>query len=326
MAQGELPTGAFGVGRFATQDGTEFPALVLPGDLLLDVSSTFATAEEIFNDWDGSLPVLETLAADGAEDAQKLGDFVPLPPVESPQIFQAGANFHRHVVEMIVAQRYDVSGDMTEDEVRKFATDLMDNRAKTGTPYIFPGLTSALNGAEGVVALPATGVQHDWELELAVVFGRAARNVAENEALDYVAGFTIANDISTRDRFYRDDVGNINVDFIASKNAPGFSPVGPYVLPAKFMGDLDDVRITLRINGEIRQDEAVDDMIFGVAKLIAHTSTVAQIRPGDLLMCGSPAGNGAHWQQWLKPGDTIDSTITGLGSQHNKVIAEEAAQ
>jgi 2-keto-4-pentenoate hydratase/2-oxohepta-3-ene-1,7-dioic acid hydratase in catechol pathway len=323
MAPGDLPAGAFGVGKFATQDGTEFPGLVLPEDLVLDVSASFLTTEEIFDDWDRSLPALEALAADNVNDAQPLSELRPLPPLATPQVFQAGANFRTHVIDIIVGERYDGTDEMSEEDVRRQAGALMDKRAASGIPYVFPGLYSALTGADDPVVLPDRGEKHDWELELAVVFGKAARNTIEADALDHVAGFMIANDVTTRDFFFRDDVGAINVDFIASKNQPTFSPVGPYVLPRKFAGDLDDIRITLKVNGQIRQDETLDDMIYGVEKLIAYTSTIAQIHPGDILMCGSPAGNGAHWRQWLKPGDTIEATITGLGTQHNTIQSEE---
>ena len=177
-------------------------------------------------------------------------------------------------------------------------------------------------GAGDDIILPSISEQPDWELELAVVIGAPTRNVSEADAMDHVAGYTIANDLSMRDRLLRDDVGAMNVDFVSSKHAPTFLPVGPVILPAAFMAPLADVRITLAVNGEVRQDETLDDMIFGIAKLIAYASTRALLRPGDLLLTGSPAGNGAHWGQYLADGDVVDATITGLGAQRNRCVSE----
>lgn len=325
MPRGDLPAGAFGVGTFAEAGGRSFPGLVLaPGDRVLDVSDSFESARMIFNEWDDVLPTLQGHAAERSAEARPYSELTPLPPVANPQVFQAGANFKRHVVDMIVGERYDGTANLSEEQVRAQASALMDERAKTGIPYVFSGLPSALTGATGSVVLPSRGERHDWELELAVVFSKNTRHVSERQALDHVAGYMIANDVTTRDLFFRDDVGSINVDFITSKQQPTFCPVGPYVLPARFIGNLDDVRITLSINGEIKQDETLDDMIFGVEKLIAYTSSIAEIRPGDILMCGSPAGNGAHWRQFLKPGDVMQGTITGLGLQRNDIVAGTA--
>jgi 2-keto-4-pentenoate hydratase/2-oxohepta-3-ene-1,7-dioic acid hydratase in catechol pathway len=168
--------------------------------------------------------------------------------------------------------------------------------------------------------LPRTGTQHDWELELAVVIGTPARHVAPRDALRHVAGYTICNDITTRDLVYRDDLKKIGTDWLAAKNAPTFTPTGPFLVPAHYAADPGDLRITLRHNGVTRQDESTSDMIFDVATLISYTSSLVSLAPGDLLMTGSPAGNGAHWGVYLRHGDVIDSEITGLGHQRNACV------
>jgi 2-keto-4-pentenoate hydratase/2-oxohepta-3-ene-1,7-dioic acid hydratase in catechol pathway len=112
-------------------------------------------------------------------------------------------------------------------------------------------------------------------------------------------------------------------DFAMTKLRPTFFPVGPYIVPTEFVPDYRDLRITLKVNGELMQDEGVDDIIYGVEQLIAYVSRVVELRAGDLLLTGSPAGNAAHHDnRWLRPGDVMESEITGLGSQRNTCIAE----
>jgi 2-keto-4-pentenoate hydratase/2-oxohepta-3-ene-1,7-dioic acid hydratase in catechol pathway len=171
------------------------------------------------------------------------------------------------------------------------------------------------------VILPDTGTEHDWELELAAVMGRRAYRVSRRDALGYVAGYTIVNDITTRDRVYRPDLPGIGTDWLAAKNAPTFLPAGAWLVPAAFAGDPMNLRITLSVNGEVMQDESTADMIFDVARLIEHTSFITEMLPGDLLLTGSPAGNGASRGRFLKPGDVMEGSITGLGSQRNRCVA-----
>jgi 2-keto-4-pentenoate hydratase/2-oxohepta-3-ene-1,7-dioic acid hydratase in catechol pathway len=201
----------------------------------------------------------------------------------------------------------------------------MDARAASGEPYLFIGLPSALCGATDDIVLPAHGTEHDWELELALVIGRTARRVTRQDAVSHVAGYLICNDITTRDLVYRPDLARIGSDWLRSKNSPTFLPAGPYLVPACFAGDPMDLRITLRHNGEIRQDESTKDMIFDVATLISYASSLVELSPGDMLLTGSPAGNGAHWGTYLRPGDVIEAEITGLGTQRNVCVEERTS-
>jgi 2-keto-4-pentenoate hydratase/2-oxohepta-3-ene-1,7-dioic acid hydratase in catechol pathway len=139
-----------------------------------------------------------------------------------------------------------------------------------------------------------------------------------------VAGYTICNDVSARDKLVRPDVRVLGLDWLAGKNAPTFLPTGPLLVPAAHAGDPLDLRITLRVNGTTYQDESTADMLFDVAALIAHISDVAELRPGDLVLTGSPAGNGASHGVFLKPGDVMEGEITGLGVQRNRCVAEGA--
>jgi 2-keto-4-pentenoate hydratase/2-oxohepta-3-ene-1,7-dioic acid hydratase in catechol pathway len=146
------------------------------------------------------------------------------------------------------------------------------------------------------------------------------RRVPRRDALSYVAGYTIVNDITARDRVFRPDLPGIGTDWLAAKNAPTFLPAGPWLVPAAFAGDPMKLRITLSLNGEVMQDESTADMIFDVARLIEHTSSIATMLPGDLLLTGSPAGNGASRGRFLRPGDVMEGAITGLGRQRNRCV------
>jgi len=154
------------------------------------------------------------------------------------------------------------------------------------------------------------------------VIGRTARRVSAHDATRYIAGYTICNDITTRDLVYRPDLERIGTDWVRAKNRPTFLPTGPYLVPAAFIPDPDDLTITLRHNGVVRQDERAKDMIFDIPRLVSYASTLVTLNPGDLLLTGSPAGNGAHWGVFLAPGDVMEAEITGLGSQRNTCVLE----
>ena len=137
--------------------------------------------------------------------------------------------------------------------------------------------------------------------------------------MDVVAGYVIGNDISTRDVMNRPDLPM--TDFIMTKSRPTFFPVGPYLVPRECVPDPRQLRLTLSVNGEVMQDDTVDDIIYGVEELVSYASHAAVLGPGDLLLTGSPAGNaGHHGNRWLVPGDVIDAEITGLGRQRNTCV------
>jgi 2-keto-4-pentenoate hydratase/2-oxohepta-3-ene-1,7-dioic acid hydratase in catechol pathway len=156
------------------------------------------------------------------------------------------------------------------------------------------------------------------------VIGRAARRVGNEDAMRYIAGYTICNDITTRDLVYRPDLERIGTDWIRAKNRPTFLPAGPYLVPAAFIPDPSDLVITLRHNGVVRQDELAKDMIFDIPRLVSYASALVPLTPGDLLLTGSPAGNGAHWGVFLAAGDVMEAEITGLGRQRNTCVFERS--
>jgi len=313
---------AFALGTFSDRTH-EFAGLVLDEERVIDLSRTFGSTRSILEDWSASLPRLAELADAGSgRGAIALDSLRVLPPVGSRQILQSGANYRKHVIDLIVDQELGERPDMSEAELRAEGERMMDARA-AGEPYVFLGAVSAVCGPYDDVVLPDDGQQHDWELELAAVIGRPQRRVPPESALELVAGYTICNDVTTRDRVFRSDVGRLGADWVWSKNSPTFLPTGPWIVPAQFVPDPLDLHITLKLNGDVMQDESTADMIFDVAKIISYASHRVELLPGDLVLTGSPAGNGAHWNRFLEEGDVIDSEITGLGRQHNRCVREQ---
>lgn len=274
---------------------------------------------------------VDFLSTDSAKEPRWRNLFVPSqqvrfrPPVDLPrQIFCAGANYKKHVIDLIVDQAVGTDKSLSREERRAQAVKLMDDRAAHGAPYVFSKPPSAVTGPYDPVILPRHAAQPDWELELAMIIGKPCRHVSRDEALRYVAGYTIVNDITNRDLVFRKDTGAMGADWIRAKSSPGYLPVGPYFVPAEFVPDPQNLRITLKLNGQVMQDESTADMIFGVARIVEYLSDYVQLWPGDLIATGSPAGNGAHYNRFLRPGDILEGSITGLGTQRNSCVAEEA--
>lgn len=309
----------YGFGTFAAGRGAAFPALVV-NEQAVSLSAEFPSTLAMLQDWDRAHARLEELAAAPAEGIP-LSELRPLPPVEpSGQILCGGANYSKHLHQMVVAHLKREGDTRPDDELRAEAAEIAARRRREEDPFFFVALPSALVGARDDVVLWGPGVEHDWELELAVVLGRGGRAIPESRAMDHVAGFTIVNDVSTRDVMFRP--GFPMTDFAMTKLRPTFKPAGPVVVLKEFVPDYRDLRITLRVNGEAMQDEGVDDIIYGVEELIAYMSRVVDLQAGDLILTGSPAGNAAHHgKRWLTPGDVMEGEITGLGMQRNGCVA-----
>ncbi len=268
-------------------------------------------------------PELAARAEQHGDDALDLDALQVLPPVQPRQIFQSGANYRTHVMDLAVADRQP-GETRSDDEIRAEIGRLQDERSASGEPYVFTGVVSAMCGAYDDVVLPEGTSKNDFELELAAVIGRPARRVPVSDALSYVVGYTIVNDITTREWVWRRDLPELGTDWFKAKNSPTFLPTGPFIVPAEFVGDPMDLQVTLRLNGDVMQDESTKDMIFDVAQIVSYCSRIATLLPGDLVLTGSPAGNGIHWGRLLRPGDVMESAITGLGVQRNTCIAEGA--
>jgi 2,4-didehydro-3-deoxy-L-rhamnonate hydrolase len=318
------------LGRF--QDGTDHGAGHFAGLVTRDrvirlephgVVNGPATIRALLEDWERVRPVLADLAAAaGPDDGVPLSGLRVAAPVEPRQIFQAGANYRTHVAEIIVSGR-EPGDTRSDDELRRVAEAIMAERARTGSSFFFSGLPAAICGPDDDVLLPPEAAQVDWEAELAVVIGATARRVPRERALDYVAGYTVCNDISARDLQFPAEHRPLGGDWIRAKNRPTFLPTGPFLVPADQVGDHRDLEITFELNGERFQQDTPRNMLFDVPTLIAQASAATTLLPGDLILTGSPAGNGGHWGRWLRPGDVMMTAIAGLGTQRNTCVTEE---
>jgi 2,4-didehydro-3-deoxy-L-rhamnonate hydrolase len=310
----------YAIGTFARDDEPSFPGLVLGGENVIDLSGYgWRDTNQILNGWSAAQHVIETLA-DGEGDIP-LYELTTLAPLRPGQILQSGANYRKHVIDLVVAEEAE-RGDLSREQAEAMGAQIMDERLAAGEPYIFLGAVSAVTGPYDDVILPSRGRQHDWELELAAVIGVGGRHIPREQALAHVAGYTIANDLTTRDLVYRRDLQAIGSDWLRSKNAPTFLPLGPWIVPTRFVDDPQQLMIQLSVAGEVMQAESTADMIFDVATLVSYASSLVALRPGDLILTGSPAGNGMHHRRFLQSGDVIHSTITGLGSQRNLCVSE----
>ena len=181
-------------------------------------------------------------------------------------------------------------------------------------PPMFCKYNNTLTGHGGVVRLPTKlDYQFDYETELAIVIGRVCRDATEANALDHVAGYATGNDLSAR------QLQTITSQFTAGKSIDGFAPLGPWLGTRARVPDPHKLRITTRVNGEVRQDWTTGDMIFDCRKLIAYASAIMTLKPGDVILTGTPQGVilgqkiPAAERRWLRPGDVVVSELEGLG-------------
>ncbi|MGV9194028.1 fumarylacetoacetate hydrolase family protein [Microbacterium sp. MC2] len=315
------PTAPFALARF--RDGDNIALGLVVGDRVRALSPADLGAADLnaflaAGDWERLRPL-----ADLDDDGWRpLGDVTLTAPVTPRQVLQAGANYRQHVIELVAAGLTQ-NTDRTPEEARAFAANLMDDRAANGEPYFFIGLPACVVGDDVPLVLPSYSDVHDWELELAVVIGTEAFRVSRDDAMRHVAGYTIVNDITTRDLVFRKDMKEIGTDWFRAKNAPGFLPTGPFLVPASFV-DGGKLTVTLDLNGQVMQNGDTDDLLFDIASLVATASQTVPLLPGDLLLTGSPAGNGQHWKRFLRDGDVMTGSITGLGTQVVRCVAEGA--
>jgi 2-keto-4-pentenoate hydratase/2-oxohepta-3-ene-1,7-dioic acid hydratase in catechol pathway len=190
-------------------------------------------------------------------------------------------------------------------------------------PKLFLKPSSAIVGPDEPVCLPSISNTTDWEVELAVVIGRVCRNVREADALDYVLGYTIANDISARSTEWgvqRDgDHWDEYFDWLNGKWPDGFAPLGPYILTADEIADPQSLDLALHLNGERKQHSNTREMISTVAETIAFASRFMTLEPGDVIETGTPSGVGASTGTYVKAGDVMEATIEKLGTLRTPV-------
>lgn len=198
-----------------------------------------------------------------------------------------------------------------------------DHAAESGMelpaePVVFFKATSAIVGPNDTVEIPRGSVKTDWEVELGVVIGKEAKYVSEAEAMDHVAGYCVVNDLSERDfQLHRSG------QWAKGKSADTFGPIGPWLVTRDEVTDPQDLPMYLEVNGHRYQDGSTRTMHFGVATVISHLSQFMSLQPGDVISTGTPPGVGMGQapQTYLKPGDTMELGIEGLGVQRQDVIA-----
>lgn len=185
-------------------------------------------------------------------------------------------------------------------------------------PVIFSKPADALAGPTDDIHIHKDAQEKmDYEGELAVVIGRDAKNVSEEDALDYVLGYTVGNDLSARTFQMPNNSGG---QYGYAKSFDSFAPLGPAIWSSKLVPDPQKLHYLLRVNGEVRQETGTDDMIWSVRQIIAHLSRGTTLRKGTVIMTGTPAGVGFFQQKFLNDGDVIEVELEGLGKISNKMV------
>ena len=185
-------------------------------------------------------------------------------------------------------------------------------------PMLFMKATSALTGPFDNIVIPRNAQSLDWEVELAIVIGKRANHVGEDEAHEHIAGFTVMNDFSERD-FQKARGGQ----FTKGKSADSFGPLGPYLVTPDEISNPQDLRIWLDRNGERRQDSRTKHMIFGIGYLVSHLSQFMSLMPGDIISTGTPEGVGLGRTppDFLNPGDEVEFGVDEIGVQRHRIVA-----
>lgn len=200
-----------------------------------------------------------------------------------------------------------------------------DHAAETGgqlpsEPKLFMKATSAITGPYDQIVIPRGSEKTDWEVELAVVIGETAKYVSEADALNYVAGYCVMNDVSERS-FQKDREGQ----WTKGKSCDTFAPLGPWLVTKDEVPDPQKLKLWLEIDGKRYQNGSTEQMIFGVRKLVSYLSQFMSLHPGDIISTGTPPGVGLGMKppQFLRPGQTVKLSVEGLGEQCLSTIADE---
>ena len=235
-------------------------------------------------------------AADAILDSKQIRLMAPVP--RPGALVSAGKNFSDHVAEMA-------------------------SKKGPSSPVAFLKLPGTVIGPEDDIPHPPEVKSLDYEVELAIVIGKPCVDVSEDEALDYVAGYSAFNDISARDVIRGENKTGIH---LMGKSFPGFAPMGPYLVTADEIPDPQNLKLKLSVNGETRQDSNLSFMIFKIREMIAYWSQMG-LNPGDVLTTGTPRGvaagrkpDQAPW--WLKPGDVVEAEVEKIGRLRNRIVAE----
>ncbi|MEX1007299.1 MAG: fumarylacetoacetate hydrolase family protein [Acidimicrobiia bacterium] len=228
----------------------------------------------------------------GAEHPLAGADFAPV-VLDPGKIVCVGVNYADHIAEM--------------------------GREAPEFPTLFAKFTDALIGARDAIVLPGVSDMVDWEVELAVVIGRTVRHASPDEAAAAIAGFTVANDISMR------DFQNRTLQWLQGKTFEHATPVGPWmVTPDEVGGTAPDLELTCEVDGVVRQRSRTSQLVFGPAAVVAYLSNVVSLRPGDLVLTGTPGGVGNAMDPpvYLHAGEVVRTAIEGIGELVNSCVPE----
>jgi 2-keto-4-pentenoate hydratase/2-oxohepta-3-ene-1,7-dioic acid hydratase in catechol pathway len=295
---------------FQTSDGARAGALL--GEQIFDAAKlsgnpAHATMLAVLRDWRAAHGALRK-AKPGTKKGIPLRKAKLLAPVPNPgAVYCAGANYTDHMAEMARAQNREPGPTMKE----------MGEK-----PWHFIKSSSSVVGPGTVVTLPAYSKAVDWEVELVAVIGRTAKDVPVDKALDYVAGYTIADDLSARDAMRRDKMpptSPFHFDWVSQKSFDGSCPIGPWIVPASQIADPHKLAIRLWVGDELMQDSNTGKMIFDTAEQIAMLSSRVTLHPGDLVLTGTPAGVGMPRNRFLQSGEIVRLEIEGIGELTHRV-------
>lgn len=301
--------------RLLTYQSSEGPRTgICVGDKVADVQKltgilSDATMLGLLEDWTKAQERLGMAAgkvASGDAETMDFGSLTLLAPVHWPvSIYCAGANYTDHVERMAAKNGLPPEPNPKDAGLNPWHF-LKPSRTAVGDKAGIATVSSAL----------------DWEVELAAVIGTTARNVSVEKALDHVAGYTIANDLSARDLSRRPGVSDITPfkwDWIGQKCFDGSCPLGPWIVPAGQIGDPMNLSLKLYVNDELKQDSNSGLMIFNIADQISHISSRLTLHPGDVILTGTPCGVGAESGEFLKAGDVMRAEIENIGTLTNRI-------
>lgn len=277
------------------EPGKEKPGVIID-DTLLDLSDFVKDFNEDFFENDG-LTALASIIEKEKEELKVIDKDVRLgSPIARPsKIICIGLNYAKHAKET--------------------------NAPLPKEPILFFKSTTAITGPFDNIIIPKNSVKTDWEVELAVVIGKKASYVDEKEAMDYVAGYCLHNDVSERE-FQLERGGTWD----KGKGCDTFAPLGPWLVTKDEVADVHNLRLWLKVNDKMMQDGNTDDLVFNIPQLIAYTSQFMTLLPGDIISTGTPHGVGLGFNPpvYLKHGDVVELGIDGLGTAKQEVKAYES--
>ncbi len=198
----------------------------------------------------------------------------------------------------------------------------LDHIEETGSdvpefPVIFTKFPSSVIGPDDSIVIPKVSSQVDWEVELGIVIGKSCKDVAEDKSLDYIAGYTVINDVSARDLQMNDE------QWVRGKSLDTFCPMGPCIVTRDELGNASGLKMHTKVNGIIKQDSSTSDLIYNVIQIVSFLSKSFILEPGDVIATGTPSGVGfvRDPPEFLKPGDQVELFIEGIGYLRNSVIS-----